>query len=188
MLEIHIKVTGGELPDIGSAEVQRRLRGAAAGHVRKLLHDHLAARPGRSYWKEAAEATEVEASGGQYTVAVHQRGVALHYYGGTVKPTGRISSVTGKPIKRLLIPFDDSPLRKQKAELSELGIDPGDMFVLKKPARAILAAKQGSGVLMLGVLKTQQKFDADKTVLPTEEAMRQAGAEGANEAMNLLNL
>lgn len=186
MLEIRIDVSGGKLPEIGTAAQLRRMRGAAAGNVRQLVHDHLAARPGRSYWKEAAEATEVEEQGGELVVSVNHVGVGLHYHGGKVKPTGRISSVTGKPVKRLLVPFEDSPLRVQKAELYELGIPPQDMFVLRGKRHAVLAARRGQGEpLYLGVLLASVEISEDKTVLPDDAALLDAARAGAEKVLDL---
>ena len=43
------------------------------------------------------------------TIDITHIGVRLQWLGGTVKPSGRKSEVTGRRIKSLLIPFRDSP-------------------------------------------------------------------------------
>lgn len=71
--------------------------------------------------------------------AITQVGVRLQWLGGTVRPTGRQSEVTGKPIRCLLIPFKDSPLRRRS--LASLNFPEEEVMVLEDVAsgRAVLA-------------------------------------------------
>ncbi len=87
---------------------------AAAGRVRSLVEEHFRARKSRRFWKEAADSVQVEpGNNGTLNVQIFKRGVHLRYAGGTVKPTGQISELTGKPIKSLLIPGPRTPMRTQ---------------------------------------------------------------------------
>ncbi|MDR1304467.1 MAG: hypothetical protein LBK76_04505 [Verrucomicrobiales bacterium] len=68
-----------------------------AGEVREEIVDHFTrrnARPNRNhfpksnYWHQAAEATdEPELVADGAVISIRHRGLALHYYGGTVRPT-----------------------------------------------------------------------------------------------------
>lgn len=84
----------------------------------KVVHDHLRAHyvnapnrlsaPSTGYWKrvDASAAGETTQSGNTFTTSVTLSGVGLRmkFEGGIVRPTGRVSTVTGKPIRFLTIP------------------------------------------------------------------------------------
>ncbi len=162
----------------------RVISGSGADELCRTIAEHLEAKPGRKYWKDAANATEAATDANGTTVSINQRGVRLHFYGGTVRPSGRISNVTGKPIKRLLIPTEDSPLRKTRSELYELGLDPESVHV----AGGRLIADMGGVPVVLGLLARQTVHEPDPSVLPTTAEMEQALHDGAAKSLRLLNL
>ncbi len=88
-----------------------------------------------SYWLRASDATRATSSGGTITVEVFESrgtggtgglvGVRRHYTGGgTIKPSGRISEITGKPIQYLTIPIAPAAHGRTVAALMQrLGVD-----------------------------------------------------------------
>lgn len=185
MLNFKITVTGGGTPCKWRAGLhEQEVNQAAANQLRILIKRHLEARGGRKYWKDAAEAVETAANESGAVVSINHWGVRLHFYGGTVRPSGRISNVTGKPIKRLLIPGEDSPLRKAHVELYELGLDRDAVRI----EAGKLMADMGGVPVELGVLAKKAEHDPDPTVLPKPEQMADALHTGACEALERLNL
>lgn len=81
----------------------------------KVVKEHLLANyankpnrlsaPPTGYWKQAIEATRVTSDDAGVTVAIEQIGIRIKYYGGVIRPSGRPSEVTGKPIRWLTIPI-----------------------------------------------------------------------------------
>jgi hypothetical protein len=88
-----------------------------------------------SYWLRASDATRATSSGGTITVEVFESrgtsgtgglvGVRRHYTGGgAIKPSGRISEITGKPIQYLTIPIAPAAHGRTVAALMQrLGVD-----------------------------------------------------------------
>ena len=77
--------------DMGIEITPRQLEAArvnAAEVVMETVRENFLRRGGRRYWLEAADAVTIK-HGGKDTLVVNiaHRGVALHYYGGTVRPT-----------------------------------------------------------------------------------------------------
>lgn len=172
-------------------EVRAVRRGAAmelAGEVKK---NFLRLANGASrWWGQAARRTTVkeEAAQGQHCVVVAHRGVRLHLKGGTVRPTGKPSEVTGKPTKALLIPFEDSPLRKRRVSLHELRIPKEDVHVIKSAKGCpILVAgkrlKRRTNLIWLGKLVKAAHFEARPDVLPGDTEKQRAVLAGALGAM-----
>lgn len=88
-----------------------------------------------SYWLRASDATRAEVNGDTIRVEVFETrgtggtgglvGVRRHYTGGgTIKPSGRISEITGKPIQYLTIPIAPAAHGRTVAALMQrLGVD-----------------------------------------------------------------
>ena len=108
-----------KLDDVAVRERINKLRADLAD--RKKLHhemglavetevaEYLRGLPGREFYKKAAESVQLASSADAAIVSITQRGIALRRYGGTVRPTGRTSDVTGKPIKNLALPVGGAP-------------------------------------------------------------------------------
>lgn len=161
---------------------------SAAGSVRSLLEEHFRARPSRRFWKEAADSVHVEpGSNGTLNVAVYKRGVRLRYEGGTVKPTGKISELTGKPIRSLLIPGPRTPMRTQGLDLYDVVKDPRRVHTIKNHAGRVYlvedAEQEGQKMRYLGRLVKSTTHEPDPTVMPTEQAMREAARAGAEHVL-----
>lgn len=159
---------------------------AVAGEVKANFVRLASASGSRYYWHGADAGTRVSLTGDptQAAVTVHQVGVRLHYYGGTVRPTGHPSEVTGKPTKSLLIPFEDSPLRRRRATLAELGYPREQIRVIKSRGGcpiliATEARKRKSNIIYLGKLVKSATFRPRPDVLPAASAMQAAMLRGA---------
>jgi len=89
----------------------------ASGAVARLLRAHFVAlanerhgkafpgsQPPSNFYADAARATFDESSEDGATVSVAHRGIRQRLLGGTIRPSGRTSPVTGRPITHLSIP------------------------------------------------------------------------------------
>lgn len=166
-------------------EQKEDILNAAAGRVRSLLEGHFDGLPSRRFWKEAADSVQVEpGKNGTVNINIYKRGVHLRYAGGTVKPSGQISELTGKPIKSLLIPGPRTPMRTQGLDLYDVVKDPRRVHTIKNHAGRIYlvedAEQEGQKMRYLGRLVKQTRHSPDPTVLPSEQAMQEAAAAGAN--------
>lgn len=156
----------------------------AANDLTSLLKNHFIDRAqqtqSRRYWGQAADSTQATHTDSYSQITIAQPGVRLHWRGGMVAPSGKTSEVTGKPIHRLLIPFDDSPMRQRGASLAESGIPQDQIRALKAKTGTIYLAwitpPAGKGrkakVTPLGALVERTYHDADRTVMPTEKDMK----------------
>ena len=149
--------------------------------VGNLVKDHLirlnSQRPNAlggkrtNYWARAARATAMDPAAG--TVTITRRGFRYQVKGGTIRASGRLSMVTGKPITRLAIPIHAKAHGMNPSEL-------GPLFVLrgKDENRAYLARTQGRGknakLELLYVLKRSVTHKPDPTLLPDERTLNEA--------------
>ena len=126
--------------------------------------------PRTGYYGDAASGVTTEVSGNRAVVTIHKEGVALHYYGGVVYPTDA---------KALAIPKSPATAGKRPSE-----IDPDrTKFALVWPKgekTGTLRDKETDEVVYLLVSKA--KIKEDKTILPTEDEMFEAG-KSAMEAI-----
>lgn len=141
------------------------------------VQDHLQARylPLRNklggtptgYWRDvhdSAAAVTVVNGEASYTTTVTLSGVGLRMKleGGIIRPTGRISSVTGKPIKYLTIPVIPAAYGKTAGEFPGL-----------KPRGGVLAMVpegRGFGIAHFMLVK-QVKITADPNIWPPASAI-----------------
>jgi hypothetical protein len=136
-------------PEIDQAQidhVEQMLAGLGAGprgleHLNKVLgqaayhvvRDHLRDRnltvptplgaPKSNYYERAADSTTFVVDPGGATVSISgiaAPGIALHYFGGTVKPGQNPSSFTGQPTKYLTIPISPEAYGHSASEFDDL--------------------------------------------------------------------
>ncbi len=150
----------------------------------------------RYYWPEAVRTTtEPRMDGDVATISVTKTGVRLHWQGGKVKPTGNLSRVTGRPIRSLLIPFRDSPIRRKA--LSEARYPADEVMVLKsddgrpylahvKPYKRKVNGKTAK-VTPLGYFIKQVTIKAKPEVIPTEATMYSAARAAILKHIDLLS-
>lgn len=161
-MKLVVTIPPAQLRDLIPAA--KTLAEAMGQGVFNLVKGHLAERdkrpsrrpgfPKSHYWAEAAGAVHgPTVSGSTATIEIDQEGVALHYYGGTVKPN---------KAKALAIPL--SPLvadiypREAPSNL--------DLFWPKNSSHGFLKDANTSELLYL--LVPQVTIPADSTVLPEE--------------------
>lgn len=113
------------------------------------------------YWNKAGQATKASSSGSTVNIEVDEKGtpglvgVRRHYTGGgTIRPSGKISGVTGKPIQYLTIPINGAAHGKTVGMMQALGViyrKGGALFLAPKGAKksdsdpAIFALKKSVG-------------------------------------------
>lgn len=166
----------------------RELAQAAGEGIRDCIRQHLTDRslhtepnrhglPHSNYWHKAANTVKVEPQGGSKTIVSigpenddpnePGQGVALHYYGGVVYPTG------GR--KALAIPISTEVAGKNPREVNKL-TDGIALVWPKNSAHGFLKDENTNELLWLLVPKATIK--ADKTVLPTDDELVEAAIEG----------
>ena len=126
--------------------------------------------PRTGYYGDAASGVTTEVSGNRAVVTIHKEGVALHYYGGVVYPTDA---------KALAIPKSPATAGKRPKEFDP---DRAKLALVwpKGETAGTLRDKETDEVVYLLVSKA--KIKEDKTVLPTEDEMFEAG-KSAMEAI-----
>ncbi len=177
-MHLTIKIPERELRDVLPSE--REFAQAAGRGVSNIVKRHLVERdrrgksdglPRTGYYGDAASGVTTEMSGETAVITIHKEGVALHYYGGVVYPT------SGH--KALAIPKSPSTAGKRPSE-----IDPDHTkFALVWPkgeTAGTLRDKETDEVVYLLVPKAP--IPEDKTILPTEDEMVEAG-KSAMEAI-----
>lgn len=98
-------------PDMGRQAAEDAARGVKVEVMDSFLRMATATKSTK-FWPEARQAIgDPVISNGMATLEIRHKGVRLQWLGGTVKPTGHVSEVTGRAITSLLIPFKDSPIR-----------------------------------------------------------------------------
>lgn len=164
MLSIEIKTAGlsKEIEKLRAALDPAQLLPALEVKAKSAVVDHLIALPSNKlggtptgYWNQAARNTDSQIKDSNTVrLTIRQRGFALHFVGGTVKPKG-ISEVTGKPVMRLSLP----------AIPAAHGLSPIEVPGLKigKFAEGFGLGKDGHRWF---ILARQTKHTANKGVLP----------------------
>lgn len=136
MIRLKVDVTGKL--DLSHVDANAAAMEGARAVYAEVLHslDEMGrASQSRYFWPEASQSvTPPRLDGNMAVVLITKKGVRLHWMGGTVRPSGKTSRVTGRPIKSLLVPFDDSPIRR--SSLAEAGYDPQEVMVLKSETAA----------------------------------------------------
>lgn len=182
-----------ELAQVVTPEDMKEVVRHAGVDMRDLLKSHFIERAqrvqSRDYWAGAAEGTEYVPDGDLALITVRHLGVRLHLKGGKVYPSGKTSKVTGRPIRSLLVPGSDSPLRKRRVTLEEAGFPADEVRVLVsetghpylahvKPYKRKVNGKTAK-VTPLGMLLKSVKHDPDPTVLPDAEEIGTVVKEAA---------
>ena len=175
-MHLDLKIT---VPDDILAS-DHELAQAAGRGVSNAVKRHLVERDSRGrsdglprtgYYGDAASGVTTEVSGSRAVVTIHKEGVALHYYGGVVYPM--------EGHKALAIPKSIQGAGKRPSEA-----DPDrTKFALVWPKgkkTGTLRDKETDEVVYLLVSKA--KIKEDKTILPTEDEMFEAG-KSAMEAI-----
>ncbi len=134
-----------------------------------------------AFWKRAGDSVTTKVSGSTVTLTITQKGVALQYYGGTVKPSGKPSEITGKPIKFLTIPKVAAAHGKSVATLRSLGVDlyPGRGGLLRQAGDT----RNPDTDEMWFVLAKKATIKPNPRVLPPASEITAAAAEALDNAL-----
>jgi hypothetical protein len=131
-----------------------------------------------SYWLRASDATRATVTGDTITIEVFESrgtggtgglvGVRRHYTGGgTIKPSGRISEITKKPIQYLTIPINAAAHGNTVAMMQRLGVD------LYRKGSALFAKSGGtrsdSDVAMFALKKSIGPQTPNPAIIPTPQ-------------------
>ena len=156
----------------------RTLAEAGARGMMNLIYSHLIRRnsssrrragmPKSDYWADAADSMKVEPGGSpsSATVTIDKEGAALHYYGGTVYPTG------GK--KALAMPVNPAVWDQWPAEF-----DPSReklSLVWPKGSKTGTLRDKDTGEPYY-ILMAHATIPADRSVLPEEDALHSAAQD-----------
>ena len=125
------------------------------------------------YWVKAGDNTVATSSGATINIEVVERagkfvGVRRHYTGGgTIKPSGRISEITQKPIQYLTIPINGAAHGKTVAMMQSLG-------VIYRKGSALFLAPQGakrsdSDTAMFALKKSIGPQTPNPSIIPTPQ-------------------
>lgn len=114
---VHIDQTAIDraFADMAPSASQHKAAIRKAGVALSLLIQQTLRQQGNDYYDAAADATSMEETAEGVSVSIAWRGIGLHwigtqgYLGGPLRPTGRISEITGKPIQNLAIPTRNAP-------------------------------------------------------------------------------
>jgi hypothetical protein len=175
-MKLTVTIPPAQLRDfIPSAETLAEAMGQG---VFTLVKGHLAARNGRTsrragfpkshYWAEAAKSVrKPSVSGSTATIEIDKEGVALHYYGGTVKPKKKALAIPLSPLVADIWP-SEAP--------SNL-----DLFWPKNSPHGFLKDSNTSELLYL--LVPHVRITADPTVLPEEGKIAAAALDAAESLL-----
>ena len=163
----------------------RSMAFAVERSVRRHLRQNYAGRrnalgaTSTGFWKRVIESTAVAADGEGGTVAITERGAALRYFGGVVRP--------GPGKKWLTIPAAREAHGKRAAEVS--GGYAGQQWLFNRQGRPFAIAekvkvnkrgRQTHGRVLFWLTK-EAEHAADSGVLPQETEMVEAAGQAALE-------
>lgn len=139
------------------------------------------------YWLRASDATVTTSSGGTITAQVAEGktslvGVRRHYTGGgAIKPSGRTSEVTGRPISRLTIPARAEAHGKSVATLRALGVN---LYRAGGTLREQTGAKRSDNDPVYFYLAKQVgPMKPNPRILPTDAQFMQAISETVEDIL-----
>lgn len=148
-----------------------------SGLVRRHLRERNDSRPANqyglpktNYYEDAAESVTTEVSGNVAAVVIDKEGVALHYEGGTIRPTN------GK--KAFAIPIDPAVAGIWPSEYDPT---PKHEKTFITPAGAIGDRDTGN---ILWILIPKFTIKADPTVLPTDDDLSNAAMDAVWDLMD----
>lgn len=195
-VQIEETATGALRRTMGRLESAEELHDAMGAAVKKLAADHLRttkSSPNTGWWGRATRMISHTATATEATVTYNQTGVALRYYGGTVKQK------PGGPL--LTIPFATVPVengtRKAARKMGNLVFLParrparkgvvgvlaeGETYIRKRgknKGKPGIRAKKGGQLYY--TLMTEVTHQADPTVLPTEAELLATAAQAGND-------
>ena len=124
-----------------------------------------------NYWLRASQASVATVTGSDITIvvdAIKVRGIKRHYTGGgTIRPSGKISEITQKPIKYLTIPINAAAHGNTVAMMQRLGVNlyrRGSVLVAQSGPE-----KSDSDVAMYALKKSIGPQTPNPAIIPTPQ-------------------
>ncbi len=193
-----IKQTLSRMVTFSSSELAARSKVGVRNLMKDHFYDYAMRNPNNlkgqttKYWQRAGDATTVTSSGAAVIAEVVETrsarvplvGVRRHYTGGgMIRPSGRNSEVTGKPIKFLTIPFTAAAHGTTVATLAKNGVS---LYRLG----ATLRRKQGdkrsdSDPIYFILAKQVGPMQPKPQILPTSGQFGQAVVDVALDMIDL---
>jgi len=180
MIYLSYSIDTFNLPEFGEQE-QRDMRRAAADAMLEVTRNHLLALPGRSFYRDAATSLERNSTPDEDQVRVVKRGMALQYYGGTVKAGKGRSSKTGMPTKYLSIPVNNA-IRDMPGRYPNL-----TFIKINDDLAALVIPLPDNDFKPIFWLKKEVTIRPHKYILPKDEQYNRAAKEGALEYIEALS-
>lgn len=157
---------------------------AAVVGIEELVVEHLARKDGTTersrwgmpktnYYARASRNVEPSVSGSTARVEIDQPGLAMHYEGGTVYPKKKALAIPISPAVAGIWPSEANAFANE---------DEYALIWPKNSAHGFIKDVEQNELLWLLIPKAEIK--ADKTVLPTDEAILKAAEEAVWEAFS----
>lgn len=193
-MKIEVKLP--KLPGLSEVEqLAEAVRVNVAELVMEEVRENFLRRGGKSFWRAAADATNVSGEGKRMLVSVKARGVALRYYGGSVRartprkllalPAAPGMTEYARSVPGLvMVPLRGYPHLRGllvKSEPHEAARKYKERPAGRTSQRVVIGADGKMDVRYTLVDETQHK--ADPTVLPTDAALAGTAERGAAEAL-----
>lgn len=161
------------LPHPLTPQQLRSVNSTAAQAVASLIRSHLFSLPGKSFYKQAAQSISISSQGNSHSVSISKPGIALQFYGGTVRPSGRISPVTGRPTRALLIPL------VPQSEIHNLSSKP--FTITSRSGARLLVSKKSSSLSLtpLAILSKSATIKPHPNILPSQSQINSTASSAA---------
>lgn len=195
-LELTDTVTGTLASVMSRLDRATELHDAIGTAVEDSVSRHVTSKkqsPNTKWWARAARSLSHTASATETSVAFSQRGVALRYYGGTVRQK------EGGPL--LTIPTDKVPVRdgtrlaaremgplfflqaRRPARKGVVGVlvEAESYTITRGPRKGSAGKRRKPGGSLLYTLMSETTHKPDPTVLPTEAELRQTAIDAADD-------
>jgi hypothetical protein len=159
--------------------------------VRDLVVDHFATvnaqranklggTPRTNYWDRVGKESNITVTGNSINISFQTVGFRRHVMGGPpIRPSGKISEVTGKPIKFLTIPVTAAAHGRSVASLKASGVE---LYRVGGALKKQQGPTRSESDPTYFVLAKQTKAKApDPTLLPKDEVFIRAAEEALTE-------
>ncbi len=193
MIALGVEVQGlaaalAEVDALQDAAGRQELRAAVGVAVQTAVRGHIAGRYGgranklggtsTQFYARMADSVISEVTSTGAEVKIPFVGAALHYYGGTVRPSGRVSTVTGRPIQFLTIPKHPAAHGKRASDFRALYSVPGGLRLQQG------AQKSEAADPLYFIFARQATIKADPALLPEMALMQEAAADAVADTLD----
>lgn len=198
MIALGVEVQGlaaalAEVDALQDAAGRQELRAAVGVAVKTAVRGHIAGHYGgranklggtsTQFYARMADSVISEVTSTGAEVKIPFVGAALHYYGsaglpgGVIRPSGRVSTVTGKPIQFLTIPKHPAAHGKRASDFRALYSVPGGL-------RLQQGATRSDADPLYFIFARQATIKADPGLLPEMALMQEAAADAVADTMD----